>query len=140
LPEVGVLIVALVFGGLNLRSYVKDETRIWGIDYMAENELIAQYINENYRDSVLAVSDYPVRGYINLLFGRGVYEYTNVDTAREKAVISGKQYVVMLEPQEYGEGVIVLKVARIYDIQKNSVQFLSVENGKVSIDDAADSN
>ena len=80
--------MALVFGGLNLRSYVKDETRIWDIDYMAENELIAQYINENYRDSVLAVSDYPVRGYINLLFGRGVYEYTNVDTAREKAVIS----------------------------------------------------
>lgn len=141
LLEAGLLVAALGFGVLNLRSYVKDEKRIWEIDYVADNERISEYINENYRDSVLALNGYPVRGYLNLLFGRGIYEYTNVDAAWEKAAVSGKRYVVMLNLQGDAEGqVFDLKGAKIYDTQTNSAKLLRVKNGKVSLKDVAGRN
>ena len=42
---------------------------------MARNNLIADYIksNYNYENSILTSSD-SVRGYLNLLFNRGIYE------------------------------------------------------------------
>lgn len=64
----------------NLRYYINDTKYIWEIDYRDSNEILASYINENYSNSVL-VTNTAVRGYINLLFGCGIYEGYNIDGA-----------------------------------------------------------
>lgn len=92
----------MVIGGLNLRSYMNNFSYIWKIDYKQDNNIIASYINENYSNSVLGIENHSVRGYMNLLFGRGIYEYSNAEqltsTAQEKSV----EYAVMIETE--GDG------------------------------------
>lgn len=63
------------------------------IDYRQNNEKLATYINENYSNSIL-VTQAGVRGYLNLLFGRGIYEMKTIDSAITIAGDKGKDYAV----------------------------------------------
>lgn len=77
----------------NARSYLKSDQYIWSIDYRQNNEKLATYINENYPNSIL-VTQAGVRGYLNLLFGRGIYEMKTIDSAITIAGDKGKDYAV----------------------------------------------
>lgn len=96
-------------GALNLASYVRSDTYIWDFAYRADNEAIARAVTERYPDAVYACNR-GVRGYANMLFGRGIYEFQTVESAREIADERGADtvvYVVMdppvvLDVQVYG--------------------------------------
>ena len=130
----GIITMVLGFGFLNLRAYMGDNALVWDIDYIKENEMIADYINENYQDSVLALENAAVRGYINMLFMRGIYEFIDFNTAMEKAVSLGKRYVIMLNIDNVGGwNMYDLNGATIYDLQAGETSILLVENGAVSV-------
>lgn len=132
--EMGIITLVLGFGFLNFKAYMGDSTLIWNIDYIKENEIIADYINENYMDSVLAFENARVRGYINMLFMRGIYEYIGFNTAMEKAVSLGKRYVIMLNIENTGGwNMYDLSGAAIYDTHTGETSMLLVENGAVSV-------
>ncbi len=132
--EMGIITMVLGFGFLNLRAYMGDNALVWDIDYIKENEMIADYINENYQDSVLALENAAVRGYINMLFMRGIYEFIDFNTAMEKAVSLGKRYVIMLNIDNVGGwNMYDLNGATIYDLQAGETSILLVENGAVSV-------
>lgn len=131
--KMSIITMVLGFGFLNLKAYMGDSTLIWDIDYINENEIIADYINENYKDSVLAFENESVRGYINMLFMRGIYESIDFNTAMEKALSLGKRYVIMLNIENIGSwSMYDLSGATIYDTQTRETSILLVENGAVS--------
>lgn len=92
--------VTILISSWNLHSYIKNESYIWNVDYRKNNEQMAEYITTLYPDAVYA-SDTDIRGYINLLFGRGIYEFTSVDTAKEIARGKGEENVVYIEKDGY---------------------------------------
>ena len=85
---------------LNVTSYVRNESYIWEVDYRKDNEMLADYVLDKYPDAVYA-SDTAIRGYMNLLFGRGIYEWADVDGAKELAVEKGKEDIVFIEKEGY---------------------------------------
>lgn len=91
------LFVAGIVCGLNLYSYMRNPAYIWEIDYREDNQKLAEYIDQNYSDSVLALSNGCVRGYANLLYHRGIYEMTGMEQIKSIADREGKQWAVMLE-------------------------------------------
>ena len=75
--QVLLFLVTILVCGLNFDTYKKNESYIWETDYRNDNLILAEYISENYSDSILATeSRGAVRGYINTLFDRGIYEGT----------------------------------------------------------------
>ena len=88
--------IACVFFAL----YVSTDFYIWRIDYRSGNEKIATIIQDRYDDSVIGFND-RVRGYINIVFDRGVYERVqSVDDVIKLAEDSGCQYAVYLKKSE----------------------------------------
>lgn len=59
------------------------------MDYRENNQLLADYVNEQYPNGLYA-SDSAIRGYINLLFERGIYEWCSESSAAEIAEEKGK--------------------------------------------------
>lgn len=129
------LVLTLGFGGLNLRGYMRDSTYVWDIDFKEDNQVLADYLNQNYLNSVFAIEGYPVRGYVNLLFQRGVYEFTGLEKAQELAVSRGKRYVVMPTVEDYGAQVYDFGGASIYDMQTGITSLITVSDGKISVQD-----
>lgn len=68
----------------------------WSASYRQSNEHLAAYINGTYPSSVLCLEGVSVRGYANMLMGRGIYENRQADELFEKARESEAQYVVEL--------------------------------------------
>lgn len=125
---------AAVLGLANLQSYVNNEKYIWETDYRQDNQVLAEYINQNYRDSVLGLENSEIRGYMNLLFGRGIYERKGRDTLEEIAWQEGKRYVVMLQIEEMGVNCVYdLGGAEIYDLQNNSSIEVTVDQGNITL-------
>jgi hypothetical protein len=69
------------------------------VDYLKNNRSIAKSINDrySYENSILAHEEIPTRGYSNVLFQRGIYENTSLDSARKIALSDNKQYVVLFK-------------------------------------------
>ena len=61
------------------------------------NQILATYVKENfdYANSVMC-SNGPVRGYINLLFDRGIYENKNYNSALKIAQYKNKRFLVYI--------------------------------------------
>ena len=65
--------------------------------------------NAQYLD-VLYASNSPICGYMNMLFGRGIFEEISVDAAMEIAAERGKSEVIYIEQDGY-----MLKNISMYD-------------------------
>ncbi len=127
-----VLFCVLTTGMLNLRSYLHDESYTWTTSYQIENRQIAAYINENYPESILGIDNRPIRGYMNLLFGKGIYEFTNSDTLKDIAIQRGKQYAIILNVEGSAVGEVYdLSGATIYDVQSGKVSKITVHAGEM---------
>lgn len=110
--------LVITTGMFNLNSYMHDEEYIWSTSYQAENRKIAAYINKNYADSVLGIENLSIRGYMNLLFDRGIYEYTDIEFLRSQATEKRKRYAVILDVENLGNwNVYDLGGATVYDMQ-----------------------
>jgi len=128
-----IIIFTLACGLLNYRSYKNDSSYIWEANYRADNERIADYINENYSDAVLGVEDASIRGYMNLLFGKGIYEYTKPDRLLRRAKSKGKRYAVMITIEDKCVwNMYDLSGGIVYDRETDTVTELTLKDGSVS--------
>ena len=85
---------------LNMSSYMNNTAYIWEVDYRNSNSLMAEYVVTKYPDAIYA-SDTAIRGYMNLLFGRGIYEWQSFDSATEIARQKEKKTVVYINKDGY---------------------------------------
>jgi len=126
-------LLVMCFGGLNLKSYMGNSAYTWNTNYRGENNKIAEYVNTVYSDSVLGVENAGIRGYMNLLFGRGIYEYISADRLKEIAAERGKQYAVILNIENYESWQVYdLAGATIYDITTGEVRNIQVDDGNIN--------
>ncbi len=110
----------------NFIHYKNNEDYIWRADYRQDNEKLAEYINKNYFDSILVVN-YPVRGYINLLFERGIYEQKKIDSAISLANQKGKKYAIEVEVNgETDWNMYQLSGATIYNTVSGETQHITL--------------
>lgn len=132
LTAAGLLVLTAAAGLLNFQSYRNSSGYIWEAGYRADNEKIAAFINQEYPDCVLAMEDHAVRGYMNLLFGRGIYEFTPADSAKEIAAEKGKRYAVILNVEDSGAwNVYELAGAVVYDLDAGETELISMQEGNV---------
>lgn len=117
---------------LNCRSYMHDESYVWQADYRKDNEILADYINKKYPESVLATEHVSIRGYMNLLFDRSIHEYQNMDFIKKTAASMHKRYAVMIQiDSEQAWNMYALKGADVYDLQNGDLSFIEIENKQV---------
>ena len=98
-----ILVFITCIAALNSYNYLHKNEYISNFKYTAKNNLIADYIkaNYNYENSILT-SPYFVRGYLNLLFDRGIYELVQYNSAdynelKELAIAKNKQYLLSID-------------------------------------------
>lgn len=128
----GLIVLTAAAGLFNFWSYRSDRHYIWEADYRADNEKLASYINQEYPDCVLALEGDAVRGYMNLLFGRGIYEFTPADSAKEIALEKGRRYAVVLSIEDSEAwNVYDLEGAAVYDLDTGEVELISVQEGNI---------
>jgi len=127
------LCLTAIFGILNLKSYISSTKYIWEVDYRQSNQILAEYINKNYSDSIMAISNKSVRGYVNLLFDRGVYEWTSMDKAKSIAEEKQKRYIVMLNVKDnsWSWNLYNFSGATIYDLVSNKTTEISINNNLI---------
>ncbi len=80
---------------MNYRNYTETKDYVWNVNYRTFNQTLADHINKNYPDSILGTKAI-ARGYVNLLFHRGLYDYKDYETIKETAIRKQKRYAVML--------------------------------------------
>lgn len=120
-----IIIITSYLGISNYKSYNDDLTYKWETDYKNNNIILANYVNQNYSDSVL-MSEGGVRGYINLLFGRGIYEYGNIKTLINLTKTKNKRYGVFIKPYAYK----ILSII-IYDNETDKTIELFIKEGNI---------
>ena len=122
-----VLIIITAFTcGMNLKSYLNDKSYCWNAEYKKSNELVAAYVNPNYPNSVIG-SSRNVRGYLNLLFKRGIYEWSSSDNIKEITKNKGKQYAIWINAIDE----VRFEEVSIYDIQNKTEIKVSYDNGQL---------
>lgn len=124
-----IIILVVACAVLNLQSYMKDEFYIWRTDYKEDNEMLAKYITEQYPNALYA-SNGAVRGYMNLLWGRGIYEGQTLDLACGLATSQNVDKVVYINASGY-------KVTEVIacDLSDNSKTDYLVEEHKIRINE-----
>lgn len=89
-----IMSMTLLCGIKNYSHYVKDTSYVWESDYREKNQRFANMINTEYADSIITTDGY-VRGYLNLLFHRGIYEYSSLEQAISMAKEKNKTYAII---------------------------------------------
>jgi hypothetical protein len=106
--------VLSIMACLNLKTYIGNGHYIQNAPYLANNRLFAQKINAKYthENSILG-QDANVRGYTNLLFGRGIYERTSLNSLIKISADRQKRYTILLQSKpmpwnmyEYGDYIV----------------------------------
>jgi hypothetical protein len=98
------LITLFSIGIINLLGYKIVDTKyyVFHDPYLAVNQTIADDVNRKFsKDNSVMVCVSWVRGYLNVLFDRGIYENRTLDSAIQIAEEKGKQYAVAITPN-YG--------------------------------------
>ena len=117
----------------NYFSYLSSEY-IWEAQYREDNAVLAEYINTDYNDSVIGTEDVSVRGYINMLFGRGVYEWTTLEKLRELASETGNRYAILLKTEKIEPwNMTDFGGAEIFDLYLKRDFKINIESGVISI-------
>ena len=76
-----------------------------------------------------------VRGYLNLLFGKGIYERMDIESVKNIAEAKGKEFVVEIKIDDTNSwNMYQLRGAEIYNISTNAKEYVSVlENGDLIV-------
>ena len=130
-----VMIVSiLLICGLNFKSYNNNSEYTWTTGYREDNNKLAEFINEEYSDSVLGIAS-SVRGYINLLFERGIYELTNIESLKNIAIKKEKRYAIMINAEGGTWNLYDLSGATVYDVFTGKMTEIVLENGRITTAD-----
>ena len=76
--------------------------------------------------------DNSVRGYITLLFGRGVHELVDIDDLKKICAEKGKRYAVLLVPSDrkVSGSMTELSGAVIYDTEEGRTEYYNNGDNK----------
>ena len=135
-PQIVLLSLVICTCGLNLKSYLNNTAYIWEVNYRDNNKILADYVNEKYSDSVMAVEEWGVvRGYLNLLFGRGIYEGVNAEQCCQLSMEKGKRYAVIIRTDmttiPWNWNLCPIKSVDVYDVNTNSKDSFYVLDGMI---------
>lgn len=115
---------------MNLRLYKNSEDYIWDANYRSDNVILAQYINEQYPDSVLAIKEVSVRGYANVLFARGIYEWYDESGICWKASQKGVRYAIIFNIEDAEAwNMYDFGGATVYDLVNGKVHTIDIDKG-----------
>ncbi len=134
LPSAAALVLAAAVCAVNIISF--PGAREWSIDYRANNRLLADYCTAKYteKNSVYGLDTYTVRGYINLLFGRSVYEWSSEENDIKNARARNMRYAVTIYIERYGQwNLYELSYIAVNDLKSNTRQIISVKNGAIDV-------
>ena len=133
---------ALVCCAINIYNYQKTTDYVWKIDYRANNIKFAEYIKNQFPESTLGSVIY-VRGYINMLFHRSIYEKATLPQLTEIAQKQHKRYAIVLyfdgdykwflyqlslPTYSLTWGMVRLTKATVYDLYAQTTQIVSISN------------
>lgn len=96
----GAMGLVCLTSALNLHSYIGNISYIWQVDYRDNNKILADYVTEQYPDALYAANS-SIRGYMNLLFERGIWEGCDLDRAKAIASERGKNTIVFIQESGY---------------------------------------
>lgn len=113
----------------NYEAYRNNEHYIWPVDYRENNQLLTDYVNEQYPNGLYA-SDSAIRGYMNLLFERGIYEWCSESSAAEIAEEKGEAPIVFIQKEGYA-----LQSITVYSGDLSDGIVYTVCNGQVVASD-----
>lgn len=131
------LVFALVAGISTLGAvryassgYVGAERYRWRVFGYDQNDALAQYVGENYtRENSVVGLEGAVRGYANLLFSRGVYEYCTDDEMVALAAQKGKRYAVVItvvdDASQWNKD--IFPKAKVYDTETGEWDIILAE-------------
>lgn len=132
----GRIILACLIGivcFMNYREYAGNEAYIWHEEYRKSNRAIAEYISSRYTldNSVIGLNN-SVRGYITLLFERGVHELVDIDDLKKICAEKGKRYAVLLVPSDrkVSGSMTELSGAVIYDTEEGRTEYYNHGDNK----------
>ena len=132
-----VIVLMLVGSIWSVHSYTQNAEYRWDAPYRLDNEVLAEYCKENYHEeSIYGLKGAAVRGYVNVLFDKSVYEHMSdeelVNIAKERAA----KYAVMISVASVPDPANVWNMygfskVTVYDLENNTEIQLTVENGEV---------
>lgn len=136
--NVWIATVFFVISLVNIYRYVYTENFYrTTIDYFEDNKKVAEFFNDNnIESSSVMAQPGATRGYTNLLFGRGVYEYYNEEKVMELAQMTGKRYVILLLPENGLWGVYNYCRFKVFDTQTGfSISFEVINHELTEVKD-----
>ena len=102
--------------------------------YEKNDKMMASYITENFNHSnSIICNKYKVRGYLNLLFHRGIYEGQTYETSQQITKNKNKRYLIFLDTTGLGNENIVSII--IEDFVENKKYRVSTKNEEVMIEE-----
>lgn len=128
-----ILIMMLSICGWNYKTYVESESYIWETNYQADNKILAGYISNTYPNATYFFGSY-IRGYMNLLFHRSIYEFTTLENAIKIADENGQAIVYINGGETPNLGVTgVFKIADAYYYNPTDDEIIQIwlENGEI---------
>ncbi len=117
--------ITIIIAVLNVLSYKSDDFYIWTVDYRNSNSKLAGFVTSEYPDALYAAES-GVRGYMNLLFDRGIYEWQSIDSAVELANKKAKENVVFIERDGYK-----LKPVQVINTATGEIEEFDIEDGDI---------
>ncbi len=92
------LILLVGISVTNIIEYKKGKNDyIVGNPYLDSDKIVAEYVENNFNhDNSVICNNYGVRGYLELLFHRSIYEFTTYQQAQEIGKNENKRYVIYL--------------------------------------------
>ena len=128
-----IFIITILCSIFNIKNYINDTRYVWKVDYLDDNKKLATYINTNYENSLLATETVCVRGYLNLLFEKGIYELKTYDEVKNIAEDNNQDYVVILNINSGSCNTYKLAGATIYNVETNVTYELSIQDGRIQL-------
>ena len=136
--SIAIMAFMALFG---IKSYLNNTEYLWPALYRTNNEVLAEYCREYYHeDSLYGLKNAAVRGYVNMLFDRGMYENISEDKLLELAEERDARYAVLVEVANepapantwhmYAfSGVVV------YDMETRTREQIRVVEGKIVVEE-----
>lgn len=133
----GTVALMLVLSVLGIRSYMHNTTYLWTAPYRTDNEILAEYCRENYHeDALYGLKNTAVRGYVNMIFDRGMYENISEGELLELATERDARYAVLVdvasEPApENTWHMYAFAGVTVYDMEDGTQRYIRVVDGEI---------
>lgn len=123
------IMILLVISVVNVKQY-NDGYGLYITQNMAEinNQSYAKYINENYnKDNSVVCSSNSIRGYMNMLLRRGIYEHKTFEDAKKIAENKDKEYLIYINAIDY----VSIGNISIYNTKTGEEYLIDIKEGEL---------